>query len=665
MASIPLLAPLVCAESQALAYLGTGYNIITGDPHTEQDRDPGWKRDIISRSYLKEEWVKPDGRCSYDATNFQITGAKSAQTYRKSEWNSKTSINQINIFHAAFTASSSVQNMDKESRSNGFTFFETRAECHLKTAKLPAPSVKYEFTADFEAAVKAIPTDGSAESSKWIIDNIIGNFGTHYTDTICSGGLMGKRSWMSKQSFDSLQETAKQKGFSLDIAAKGTFWKITDPHNSEGHTTNDDATQAFQEAIQSGGSSSFCIGCSSFVAGDAEKWGDQVKENMEPIGSSSNLLVAISELLIPIHFPNADAEVLRLQKATVERLCYQSEGCTTNPKDRLDIPPRTILEGSYVTSVQWSPNGGTIVSGSSDNLVRVWDAVTGNCLQTLTGHMAEVSSVAYSPDGTRILSGSWDNTIKIWDAVTGNCLQTLTGHMDEVFSVAYSKDGAHMLSGSGDETIRVWDAATGNCLQTLTGHTSFVWSVAYSPDGTHILSGSWDNSIKIWDAVTGNFLQTLTGHTSWVHSVAYSPDGAHILSGSRDYSIKIWDVVTGNCLQTLTGHTAEVSSVAYSPDGTHILSGSYDETIRVWDAVTGNCLQTLTGHTHWVFSVAYSPDGTHILSGSGENSIKIWDAATGNCLQTLTGHTNDVVNSVAYSPDSAHILSGSGDKTIR
>ena len=165
-ASIPLLAPLVCAESQALAYLGTGYNIITGDPHTERVRDPGWQNDIISRSYLKEEWVKPDGRCSYDATNFQITGAKSAQTSRKSEWKSETSVGLFKIIQAAFTASSSVQKMDKESRSYGFTFFETRAECHLKTAKLPAPSVKYEFTADFEAAVKAIPTDGSAESSK-------------------------------------------------------------------------------------------------------------------------------------------------------------------------------------------------------------------------------------------------------------------------------------------------------------------------------------------------------------------------------------------------------------------------------------------------------------------------------------------------------------------
>ncbi|CAE7176380.1 HET-E1 [Symbiodinium necroappetens] len=614
VASTPLLAPVCAEESQALEYLGTGYNIIIGDPHTVRDRDPGWQRDIISRSYLKEEWVKSDGRCSYDASNFQITGAKSAQKSMKSEWNTKTSVGLFKIIQASFTASSSVQEMDKPSRSYGFTYFETRAECHLKTATLPAPSVKYDFTSDFEAAVKAIPTDASTQ---WVIDNFIGYFGTHYTDTICSGGLMGKRSWMSKQSFDSL-------------------WL----QSGHCHTTNDDATTAFQEAIQSGGSSSFCIGCSTFVPGDAEKWGDQVKDNLEPIGSSSNLLVAISELLIPIHFPNADAQVLKLQKATVERaleaLCtaYKKEGCTTNPKDRLDIPPRTILEGSWVESVQWSPDGGTLASGTGDQLVRLWDAVTGRLLRSLPGHTDLVYSVAYSPDGTHILSGSNDKTIRVWDAVNGTCLQTLTGHNDSVNSVGYSPDGTHILSGSYDETVKVWDAVTGTCLQTLTGHTDPVKSVAYSPDGTHILSGSNDKTIRVWDAVTGKCLQTLTGHTNAVKSVAYSPDGTHILSGSWDQTLKIWDAVTGNCLQTLTGHTYLVTSVGYSPDGTHILSGSGDETIKVWDAVSGICLQTLTGHTYLVTSVGYSPDGAHILSGSEDKTIRVWDAPA-KLLQTF------------------------------
>ncbi|KAK4456564.1 WD40-repeat-containing domain protein, partial [Cladorrhinum samala] len=51
-----------------------------------------------------------------------------------------------------------------------------------------------------------------------------------------------------------------------------------------------------------------------------------------------------------------------------------------------------------------------------------------------------VQSVAFSPDSQRLASGSSDNTVKIWDATSGQCLQTLEGHRGSVKSVAFSSD---------------------------------------------------------------------------------------------------------------------------------------------------------------------------------------------------------------------------------
>ena len=50
---------------------------------------------------------------------------------------------------------------------------------------------------------------------------------------------------------------------------------------------------------------------------------------------------------------------------------------------------------------------------------------SGKALQTLKGHTDWVYSVAFSPDGQRIVSGSRDKTLKIWDANSGQELQTL------------------------------------------------------------------------------------------------------------------------------------------------------------------------------------------------------------------------------------------------
>src|SRR5581483_5167952 len=141
----------------------------------------------------------------------------------------------------------------------------------------------------------------------------------------------------------------------------------------------------------------------------------------------------------------------------------------------------------------------------------------------------------------KIVSSSSDQSIKIWDAETGSLLNTLNGHTNTVLSVAFSSDNRKIVSGSRDKSIKIWDADSGSLLNTLNGHTYSVYSVAFSFDSRKIVSGSSDNSIKIWDAVSGSLLNTLNGHTNSVCSVAFSFDNHKIVSGSCDNSIKIWD----------------------------------------------------------------------------------------------------------------------------
>ena len=135
----------------------------------------------------------------------------------------------------------------------------------------------------------------------------------------------------------------------------------------------------------------------------------------------------------------------------------------------------------------------------------------------------------------------------MWDAATGDTLNTLTGHTGNVTSIAFSPDGTILASGSWDDTVRVWDAATGDTLNTLTGHTRGVESIAFSPDGSTLASGSWDRTVHLWDVATGEMLNTLTGHTanrvySSVGSIVFSPDGSTLASGSEDGTVLLWNL---------------------------------------------------------------------------------------------------------------------------
>ncbi|RKU30419.1 hypothetical protein C6497_04340 [Candidatus Poribacteria bacterium] len=59
------------------------------------------------------------------------------------------------------------------------------------------------------------------------------------------------------------------------------------------------------------------------------------------------------------------------------------------------------------------------------------------------GHTGKVLSVAFNPDSTTIVSGSRDKTIRLWDVDTGESIRTLSGHTGKVYTVSFSPDGNH------------------------------------------------------------------------------------------------------------------------------------------------------------------------------------------------------------------------------
>ena len=96
-------------------------------------------------------------------------------------------------------------------------------------------------------------------------------------------------------------------------------------------------------------------------------------------------------------------------------------------------PERGILLALFaIAHYTWTPRAELALNGSIDaSRVRAH----------LRGHEGYVGSVAFSPDGERVLTGSSDNTARLWDAASGEPIHALRGHEGYVRSVAFSPDG--------------------------------------------------------------------------------------------------------------------------------------------------------------------------------------------------------------------------------
>ncbi|XP_015239362.1 PREDICTED: F-box/WD repeat-containing protein 7 isoform X1 [Cyprinodon variegatus] len=294
---------------------------------------------------------------------------------------------------------------------------------------------------------------------------------------------------------------------------------------------------------------------------------------------------------------------------------------------RGDLKSPKVLKGHddhVITCLQFC--GNRIVSGSDDNTLKVWSAITGKCLRTLVGHTGGVWSSQMRD--SIIISGSTDRTLKVWNAETGECIHTLYGHTSTVRCMHLHEK--RVVSGSRDATLRVWDIETGQCLHVLMGHVAAVRCVQY--DGRRVVSGAYDFMVKVWDPETETCLHTLQGHTNRVYSLQF--DGIHVVSGSLDTSIRVWDVETGNCIHTLTGHQSLTSGMELKDN--ILVSGNADSTVKIWDINTGQCLQTLQGpHKHQSAVTCLQFNKNFVITSSDDGTVKLWDLKTGEFIRNL------------------------------
>jgi WD40 repeat protein len=290
-----------------------------------------------------------------------------------------------------------------------------------------------------------------------------------------------------------------------------------------------------------------------------------------------------------------------------------------------------------VNSVAIHPDNKTLVSGSNDRQVNLWNLQTGKCLYIFSGQREAVLSVAISPDGKQVISGTIDRKISSWELETKKYHRTFSyltspySHNGFVNALVYSPNGHIIASASGDKTIRIWQSSTGTIKRTLNGHTDAVLAIAINPDSTILVSGSADQTIRIWNLQTGENRYIINQHLAAVNTLAITPDNQTFISGSTDSTIKLWHLHTGELYRTVKIHSTAISAIAIHPDGKIVASSSQEGIIKLWNLQTGALLATISGFSPLVFSL----DGTMLISGDQGGTIKIWQLDSGDNLPLI------------------------------
>jgi len=381
--------------------------------------------------------------------------------------------------------------------------------------------------------------------------------------------------------------------------------------------------------------------------------------------------------------------------------------------DPLPTAPHQIIAGhaAAVTALCVSADSRTLYSGGSDHLIQQWDVTLlgsgRHCptqpSYTLRSHRHRICGLALAPQGNWLASSSADGTIGLWNAHSGELLETLHQHEQWVRTVAFRpapsphsppKTPTLLVSAGDDRRLITWEIG-----QTRTdgrevvhirrrhqrqGYNAALRSAQFTPDSRWVISAGFDQQIRAWDLEHDMRPLTLYQGRSWLMSLVVSPDGQQV--AWSDHAGQVWQ----STLPALAEHSRglpshikqrshllmtqqlEVEILAFHPSGQLLAGGGQGCQIYLWDTTTGDLRQTLSGHSDVICALAFSPDGQLLASASRDHTVRLWrlpanrleTEATADATEPLCGH-RAAVQAVAFTPDSTTLVSGGYDQTIR
>ena len=186
-------------------------------------------------------------------------------------------------------------------------------------------------------------------------------------------------------------------------------------------------------------------------------------------------------------------------------------------------------------------------AGSSENLVRVWNAEGKEKLKLPAG-IGGVSAMAFSPDGKTLVAGAYDTDLRGWSADNGELKRLITELPVSMFEIAFSPDGKLLAAAGVDRIVYLWDTRTWKLVRKIEGQPEMISAMDFSPDGKLIVTGGMNElafgapvKVILWEVATGRQVRSMSADHRAAGAV-FSPDGSMVAVADYDKTISVWAV---------------------------------------------------------------------------------------------------------------------------
>lgn len=317
--------------------------------------------------------------------------------------------------------------------------------------------------------------------------------------------------------------------------------------------------------------------------------------------------------------------------------------------DRVFAKPflSSLTHSDGVTCLARNPRRlNSLLSGSADGEVRLWDVPARRCLRRFLGHTGAVRGISLTPDGEAAVTASVDCTVKLWKVPFA---PFDGGPVQEDSHPILEFSGANAFLGvdhhwqrqqfvTAGAAVHLWDHARAEPVAEFTWGSDTVTSARFNPAEPDLFAttGS-DRGIALYDLRASAPVRKLVMQTK-SNATAWNPmEPLNFTVASEDsclYTFDMRKMTSASCVHK--DFVSAVMDVDYSPTGREFVAGSYDRSVRIFRFNGGHSREVYhTKRMQRVFAVRFSGDGSYVFSGSDDMNVRVWKAEASEQMGVL------------------------------
>ncbi len=267
-------------------------------------------------------------------------------------------------------------------------------------------------------------------------------------------------------------------------------------------------------------------------------------------------------------------------------------------------------------------------------------------------HQTAVIDAIFSHDGKYVATVSSNNEIRVWDAVTGADVCKPVLNKSSVRRMVFTDDGNALVYVLWNGMFYKWDFMAEKSEEIGKPLSLYVDAADFDAAGRTVAVRSSYGDLLIWDISRGKELPVRLSNCE-IPVFDMDPEGKRI-AVTEDTGIRIYDTDTEE--NVALPMQCEISYLLFSPNGRYLIAVSESEDsdeVIMWD-LNSSRISFMKKVEKGLRCATWSHDSRLLAVISQNNSLDIWDIDNGN---TVLHQEDYPASKISFSPTGERMLS--------